>query len=139
MIKQAGVLQVENLTSIGCTKKSKTTTTKPVVVSCTGCIRPHLAQHSQPYPNAFLPIGANRNQHIVGKMCFWVCKKQHWLCKYALEYLCKSDEGSALSIMCEICYMKSCLILQTISVPMYMWLRNTLWQEQLSNTFRTSK
>lgn len=76
------------------------------------------------------------------KTRFWVFKQQHCLRKHVLVYLCKSKRGekrgSAPSIMCEICYLKLCLILQTISVLIYMWLWNTLWQEQLV-TFRTSK
>lgn len=141
MIKQAGVLQVENLISIGCTRK----TTKPVVVSYLlrflhwmyppTCL---LSSALAAIPKCIFAHSCKQKSAYSRKMCFWVCKQQHWLRKHALVYLCKSDGGSALSIMCEICYRKSCLILQTISALICVWLPNTLWQEQLV-TFRTSK
>lgn len=84
--------------------------------------------------NAFLPICANQNQHTVEKSPFVrgnsdiACANTQW-CTYV-----KVKGGSALSIMCEICYTESRLT----SVLIYAWLQNTLWQEQVV-IFRTSK
>lgn len=87
---------------------------------------PHVCSHTQMH---FCPF-----VHTRRKIPLRVCKQRHCLHNHAVMYLCKSEGGSALSIMCEICYTESRLT----SVLIYAWLQNTLWQEQVV-IFRTSK
>lgn len=91
----------------------------PMSAAISKCIFSHLCKTKSAYSR---------------KIPFRVCKQQHYLRKHAVMYLCKSEGGSALSIMCEICYPESHLT----SVLIYTWLQNTLWQEQVV-IFRTSK
>lgn len=94
---------------------------------CTGYIHPHV------YPNAFLTTHANKISIQFGCVNSDTACTNRQLCTYV-----KMKGGSALSVMCEIWYMKSRLILQTASELIYTWFWTTLWQEQVV-TFRTSK
>lgn len=143
MIKQAGVLQIKKLISIGCTRKTTTTTTNNQMLWFhTSYVGGYILHWMYPptcllswalaaIPKCVFSHLCKQKSAYNWKTCFWVCNHPR------LTYV-KVMEESTLSIMCEIYYMKSCLILQTISVLIYMWLWNTMWQEQLV-TFRTSK